>query len=145
MENTLYDDFSHRRKHIPGLAENRRAYEYHQSAVGAAGAIVSTPADMARFGHALYTGKLVSETSLVAMQQDIGAEKGGDHYGLGMRLWDDFGIRHIGHTGSLMGYRSILLYLPEYKVTLALSTHHSHYKWYDLVNGLMLEMADYYR
>lgn len=145
MEHTLYDDFSTRRKTIEGLAENRRAYEYHQSAVGAAGAIISTPADMARFGHALYTGKLVSEAALAMMQKDIGTQKGGDHYGLGMRLWDDFGIKHIGHTGSLMGYRSILMYLPEYEVTIALATHHSHYKWYDLVNGVMLEMADYYR
>lgn len=145
MENTLYDDFSTRRKHIEGLAENRRAYEYHQSAVGAAGAVISTPSDMARFGRALYNGKLVSEASLEEMQKDIGAEKGGDHYGLGMRLWDDFGIKHIGHTGALMGYRSILMYLPEYDITIALTTHHSHYNWYDLVNGVMLEMADYYR
>ena len=145
MENTLYDDFSTRRKPIEGLAENRRAYEYHQSAVGAAGAVISTPSDMARFGRALYNGKLVSEASLEEMQKDIGAEKGGDHYGLGMRLWDDFGIKHIGHTGALMGYRSILMYLPEYDITIALTTHHSHYNWYDLVNGVMLEMADYYR
>jgi D-alanyl-D-alanine carboxypeptidase len=145
LKNTLYDDFSTRRRHIDNLVENGRAYEYHQSAVGAAGAIVSTPSDMARFGHALYHGKLVSEASLKAMQEDIGFEKGGDHYGLGMRMWDDFGIKHIGHTGSLMGYRSILMYLPEYDLTLALATHHSHYRWYDLVNGVMLEMADYYR
>jgi len=79
------------------------------------------------------------------MQKDIGNQKGGDHYGLGMRLWDDFGIKHIGHTGALMGYRSILMYLPEYDITIALATHHSHYNWYDLVNGVMLEMADYYR
>lgn len=145
MENTLYDNFSNRRNPIEGLAENSRSYEYHQSAVGAAGAVISTPSDMARFGHALYTGKLVSETALLEMQKDFGAEKGGDHYGLGMRMWDDFGIRHIGHTGALMGYRSILMYLPEYDVTIALATHHSHYNWYDLVNGVMLEMADYYR
>jgi len=145
MENTLYDDFSTRRNPIEGLAENRRAYEYHHSAVGAAGAVISTPSDMARFGRALYTGKLVSKTSLEEMQKDIGNQKGGDHYGLGMRLWDDFGIKHIGHTGALMGYRSILMYLPEYDITIALATHHSHYNWYDLVNGVMLEMADYYR
>ncbi len=145
LKNTLYDDFSHRRKRIEKLAENRRAYEYHQSAVGAAGAIISTPSDMARFGHALYTGQLVSEASLEEMKKDVGFEKGGDHYGLGMRMWDDYGIQHIGHTGSLMGYRSILMYLPEYEVTLAIATHHSHYRWYDLVNEVMVEMADYYR
>ncbi len=145
LNQTLYDDFSDRRHRIDSLADNGRGYEYHLSAVGAAGAIVATPGDIARFGHALFTGKLVSDKGLEEMQKDLGYEKGGDHYGLGMRIWDDHGIRHIGHTGALMGYRSILMYLPEYETTIALSTHHSHYRWYDLVNNVLLEMADYYR
>jgi CubicO group peptidase (beta-lactamase class C family) len=145
LNQTTYDDSSDRRHPIDSLADNGRAYEYHLSAVGAAGAIVATPADVARFGHALYNGSLVSKPSLKIMQEDLGFEKGGDHYGLGMRMWDDHGIRHFGHTGALMGYRSILMYLPEYDTTIALSTHHSHYRWYDLVNDVMLEMADYYR
>ena len=145
LQQTIYDDFSTRRHKIDSLAENGRAYEYHQSAVGAAGAIVSTPSDIARFGYALYTGKLVSDTSLQEMIKDIGNAAGGDHYGLGMRLWDDNGILHMGHTGALMGYRAILMYLPEYGVTIALATNGQHYKWHDLVNGLMMEMADYYR
>lgn len=145
LNQTLYDDFSDRRHRIDSLADNGRGYEYHLSAVGAAGAIVATPSDVVRFGHALFTGKLVSEKGLEEMQKDLGYEKGGDHYGLGMRIWDDHGIRHIGHTGALMGYRSILMHLPEYETTIALSTHHSHYRWYDLVNNVLLEMADYYR
>lgn len=144
MSQSIYDDFSTRKKRIPQLAENSRAYEYHQSAVGAAGAIISTPADLARFGHALYTGKLVSEASLKEMTTDIASKLGGDHYGLGMRLWDDHGITHQGHSGLLMGYRTILMYLPEYKVTLAFATNHSIARWYDLVNGTLIEMADYY-
>jgi len=145
MKDTEYDDYSTRRKHIKGLAENSRAYEYHQSAVGAAGAIISTPSDVARFGHALYNGDIVGESSLRDMTTDWGSAMGGDQYGLGMRIWDDHGILHMGHSGLLMGYRSILLYLPQYKVTLALSANHSHHNWYDLVNGLLIEMADYYR
>ena len=103
MSQSIYDNFSTRKKRIPQLAENSRAYEYHQSAVGAAGAIISTPADLARFGHALYTGQLVSEASLKDMTTDIGVNVGGDHYGLGMRLWDDHGITHQGHSGLLNG------------------------------------------
>lgn len=79
------------------------------------------------------------------MIRDIGNSVGGDHYGLGMRLWDNNGIIHMGHTGALMGYRAILMYLPEYEVTIALTTNYRHYNWYYLVNGLMMEMADYYR
>lgn len=145
LNQTIYDDFSDRRHRIDSLADNGRAYEYHLSAVGAAGAIVATPADVARFGDALFNGRLVSARSLELMQEDLGFEQGGDHYGLGMRMWDDHGIRHLGHTGALMGYRSILMYLPEYETTIALSTHHTHYRWYDLVNEVLFEMADYYR
>ncbi|MCB0552958.1 MAG: beta-lactamase family protein [Phaeodactylibacter sp.] len=145
LKQTIYDDFSTRKNHIDSLAENARAYEYHLSAVGAAGSIVSTPSDVARFGHALYSGQLVSEASLQEMEQDIGASVGGDHYGLGMRLWDDHGIQHMGHTGSLMGYRSILMYLPEYQLTIAISANESVRNWNDVVNGLLMEMADYYR
>ncbi|MCB0617100.1 MAG: serine hydrolase, partial [Phaeodactylibacter sp.] len=79
------------------------------------------------------------------MTQDIGASVGGDHYGLGMRLWDDHGILHMGHTGSLMGYRSIIMYLPEYQATIAISANESVRNWNDVVNGLLMEMADYYR
>jgi CubicO group peptidase (beta-lactamase class C family) len=145
MTDTEYDDYSTRRNRVEGLAENSRAYEYHQSAVGAAGAIISTPSDVARFGYALYNGKLINEASLKDMTTDWGSAMGGDKYGLGTRIWDDHGILHVGHSGLLMGYRSILLYLPQYKVTLALSANHSHYNWYDLVNGVLLEMADYYQ
>jgi D-alanyl-D-alanine carboxypeptidase len=145
LEDTFHDDFSNRSNRIPGLAENARAYEYHLSAVGAAGSIVSTPSDLARFGHALYSGKLLSDASLQAMIQDIGGVHGGSHYGLGMRMWDTHGIPHLGHTGLLMGYRAILMYLPEYETTIALTTNDLHYKWKEVVNGLLLEMADYYR
>lgn len=145
LKQTIYDDFSNRKNHIDSLAENARAYEYHLSAVGAAGSIVSTPSDVARFGHALFSGQLVSQASLQEMVQDIGASVGGDHYGLGMRLWDDHGIQHMGHTGSLMGYRSILMYLPEYQATIAISANESVRNWNEVPNGLMMEMADYYR
>jgi CubicO group peptidase (beta-lactamase class C family) len=145
MLDSELDDYSTRKNRIPDLAENSRAYEYHQSSVGAAGAIISTPKDMALFGHALYNGKLVNEASLQEMTTDFGAACGGDHYGLGMRMWDDHGITHLGHSGLLMGYRSILFYMPEYKTTLAFTTNHSYSQWYSLVNTALIEMADYYQ
>lgn len=145
MMNSELDDYSTRKNRVKNLAENSRAYEYHQSSVGAAGAIISTPEDMARFGYALYNGKLVNESSLKEMTTDYGAPRGGDHYGLGMRMWDDHGITHLGHSGLLMGYRSIMLYMPEYKTTLAFTTNHSYSQWYSLVNTALIEIADYYQ
>ena len=53
------------------------------------------------------------------MITDYGFAVGGQHYGLGTRLWDDNGYIHHGHTGSLMDYRSILMYVPSKDVTIA--------------------------
>ncbi len=144
LENTLYDDFSNRIAHIPGLAENERAYEYHLSAVGAAGAIVSTPADVARFGRAVYGGSFLSPASLSQMTTDYGFAVGGDHYGLGTRLWDDHGIVHHGHTGALMDYRTILMYVPAKGLCIVLATNEPHSRWYDLVNGLLVDIVQFY-
>jgi len=144
LDHTLYDDFSTYADQIDSLARNGRSYEYHQSAVGAAGAIVSTPSDVARFGRALYGGEWLSDASVEAMLTDYGFAVGGDHYGLGTRLWDDNGYVHYGHTGALMDYRSILMYVPSKNVTIALTTNDTHPNWYDLVNGMLVKIASHY-
>lgn len=145
LENTLYDDFSDIAHPIPNLARNARSYEYHLSAVGAAGAIVATPSDIARFGKAVYGGGFLSPASMEAMITDYGFAVGGEHYGLGTRLWDDHNIIHHGHTGALMDYRTIVMYAPAYGVCIALATNEPHANWFDLVNGILVEVVNHYR
>lgn len=145
LEQTLFDDFSTNINRIDSLAQNDRAYEYHLTSVGAAGAMVATPADMARFGQAVFGGGFLSAASKTAMATDYGFALGGDHYGLGTRLWDDNGVVHYGHTGALMDYRSIIMYVPESNVTIALSTNNPHPNWFDLVNGVLVVVANHYR
>lgn len=144
LEQTLYDDFSNPANKIDNLAENIRAYEYHLSAVGAAGAIVSTPTDVAKFGLAVYGGGFLSPASLEQMTTDYGFAAGGDHYGLGTRLWDDHGIIHHGHTGALMDYRTILMYVPAKGICIVLATNDPHSRWFDLVNGLLVDIVQFY-
>jgi CubicO group peptidase (beta-lactamase class C family) len=145
LEKTLYDDFSHSLNRIDSLAPNTSAYAYRQSVVGAAGAIVSTPSDVARFGKALYGGQFVSPALVQQMTQDLGSAAGGDRYGLGTRLWNDLGIYHYGHTGALMDYRSILMYVPQYDLSISLATNDPHSNWFELVNGILEEVVNYYR
>lgn len=144
LDQTIYDDFSTRTNKIENLAENIRAYEYHLSAVGAAGAIVSTPTDVAKFGRAVYGGQFLGQASLEQMTADYGFAVGGDHYGLGTRLWDDHGIIHHGHTGALMDYRTILMYVPAKGICIALATNDPHSRWFDLVNGLLVDIVQFY-
>lgn len=83
------------------------------SADWAGGGLVSTGADLIRFQEALFTGKIVSDSTLVAMQQWI-PESYGMEYGYGLRrivfkelfpiLPDLTLIGHSGITGSFMYY-----------------------------------------
>lgn len=137
LENTVYDDFSLYNNRIENLAESERAYDYHLSAAGAAGAIVSTPSDVAKFGKALYGGDFVQPENVEKMLENIGATFGGSNYGLGTRIWNDLGIYHYGHTGSLMDYRNILMYVPEKSVAIAVHSNNNHENWIDVANQVL--------
>jgi len=83
------------------------------SADWAGGGLVSTGADLIRFQEALFSGKIVKESTLAAMQQWI-PETHGMKYGYGLRrivfkelfpiLPDLTLIGHSGSTGSFMYY-----------------------------------------
>lgn len=133
LTESFYDDFSGETRRIQDLAENTSSYRYHLSAACAAGAMVSTPRDVARFGRMVYGGRFLSPSSLAAMTRDLGGAVGGQAYGLGTRLWSRSGIPYHGHTGSLMNYRSILMYIPSRGVTVVLSAPGAHANWFTLV------------
>jgi len=133
LPNTFHDDASTEIARITGLAENHSSYRYHLSAVGAAGSIVSTPAEIARFGRLVYGGRFLGPASVTYMIQDLGGAVGGQAYGLGTRLWTRSGIPYHGHTGSLMNYRSILMYIPSKDLSVAIMTHDVHSNWFSLV------------
>jgi len=73
------------------------------------GGILSTAADLARFADGLFRGGLVSESTL---QQMVNFHPIGE-YGLGIASeFTTFG-ESFGHTGSILGYTSIMWYFPE--------------------------------
>ncbi len=86
------------------------------SAYGAAGALVSNAADLARFAEALFGGELLRPDSLRAMTTFVNTGEGGG-YGLGlMRLETPWGTAW-GHTGDLLGYEALMLYWPHRGIT----------------------------
>ena len=136
LANTFHDDSSSTLNPIPNLAVNASSYRYHASAAGAAGALVSTPTDMARFGRQVYGARFLSASSVTEMTRDLGGPLGGQAYGLGTRLWTRSGIPYHGHTGALMDYRSIVMYIPSSQVTIAMATHGVHANWFTLVYSI---------
>lgn len=136
LKATYFDNFSTSSNPIDGLALNQRSYEYHLTAAGPAGAIASTAADMAHFGRKLYGGNLLSAELTDQLSVNIGGKHNGPGYGLGTRIWNIGGISHHGHTGALLGYRNILMYVPEADLTISIHTNDVHSNWFTLVDAI---------
>ena len=85
-----------------------------ESSEGDAGGVVSTAADVARFGAALFRGRLLPPELLEQMvtPSRFGARNSG--YGLGVEITrPDYRTAVWGHGGLLPGFRSALQYLPQ--------------------------------
>ena len=136
LENSVYDNFSNASSPLPNLAFNSRSYQYHLTSACAAGAVAATPADVAVFGWNLYGGRFLSEDLTNRLSINFGAILGGQNYGYGTRIWTVGGIRHHGHTGNLMDYRNILMYIPGHDIAIAIHTHQPHAGWTALTNTL---------
>ena len=91
------------------------------------GAIVSNVADEARWGNALFGGRATSQATIDTMVNSIlpVPDEDGDYLGYGVfrttRIseTDTF----IGHNGMAVGYKSIMFYQPERKMTIAVLTN----------------------
>lgn len=93
---------------------------------GAAGAIVSTAGDLLDFGHALFYGRLVSDTALAAMTAEGPHHPRFSNYGLGIEIRrPDYQTTTWGHGGFLPGFRSALRYLPEEDLLVVVLTNDS--------------------
>jgi len=142
LEESVYDDFSGASNTIENLAFNSRSYEYHLSSACAAGAVAATASDVARFGWHLYGGRYVDTSLSGLMSENIGARLGGSNYGLGTRIWTVAGIPHHGHTGALMDYRNILMYIPSLDISIAMHTHQVHSGWFPLTDDVFEYVVD---
>ncbi|MFI9504824.1 serine hydrolase domain-containing protein [Nocardia sp. NPDC052566] len=79
------------------------------SVAGAAGAMISTGAELNQFFLALVGGRLLAPAQLAEMQRTVPAEEMGPgfQYGLGLaRMPSSCGRQVWGHGGSIFGYRT---------------------------------------
>jgi CubicO group peptidase (beta-lactamase class C family) len=110
--------------------EWRPVAETHPSLLFSAGAIVSTPNDLAKFIQALFDLKLTSQESLAAMKNLR------DGYGLGIGPFTFAGKTFYGHTGGADNYGAWLAYLPEEKLAVAYTTNAKVYPVVNIVTGI---------
>jgi D-alanyl-D-alanine carboxypeptidase len=103
-----------------------RMDETHMSVPGGAGAIVSTPADLAAFIEGLFDLKLVSKQTLDRMMKEK----------LAIQSFPLDGETFYGHGGSIDGFRSRVAYLPKEKLAIAWTSNGSVYPTQDLIGGV---------
>ncbi len=140
LKRTFLDDFSTPTVKLPDLAENTRAYEYHKTLASTAGAMVSTPKEVAKFLEGVYTTDFLTEASKTEMLSPSANNAG---YGLGTWFWTLENVPHYGHTGTLTGYKSIAFHIPSLDVTIAI--HANGYAspgatWWSLVDDIFYLM-----
>lgn len=86
-----------------------------------AGGIISTTNDLNLFFHALFSGKLITQSSLVQMKTIT------DGLGRGV-IQIPFGTKTgYGHTGGIEGFNSISIYFPEDKISYSLTSNGANY------------------
>ena len=94
------------------------------TAAGAAGAMVSNPADLAQWALALYATDRVVRPDLLAQMLDFRKR---DEYGLGTRTRIFNGRRAVGHGGSLRGYEDGVWYFPREGAVIVLLSNRGLY------------------
>jgi D-alanyl-D-alanine carboxypeptidase len=87
---------------------------------GAAGAIVSTAGDLATFAEALFGGRLLRQTTLHEMVAPGPHHPRNSNYGLGVTISSpDYRLTTWGHGGFTLGFISVLWYLPQHDLVVA--------------------------
>ena len=112
--------------------------------VGSAGAYVSTASDLARWGDALYGGRVLDQATLAAMT-DISQAQGFKApftprwiYGLGVEETTIAGQTAWGHRGHLDGFWSAMWYLPASHVTIVVT---ANAEWADPISAVTIALA----
>jgi D-alanyl-D-alanine carboxypeptidase len=100
---------------------NYRPTQSEATVVWAAGEVVGSVRNMARWCKALYGGDVVSADSLAQMEAYT-LHASGD-YGLGTRSRLYGTHRMFGHTGALRGFNGGMWYMPDLDITVAVMTN----------------------
>jgi D-alanyl-D-alanine carboxypeptidase len=111
------------------------------------GGIASNVADVAEWGSALFGGRATSKETLDAMLNSISSTPDVDGDYLGYGIWRSTKMssteKFIGHDGNAPGYRSVMFYQPEKKLTLVVLTNYHGADIYALARALYAAVPEF--
>jgi len=115
-----------------GYATNNGKYEealnWDMSWAGGAGALYSTLEDLDKWNNALYSGKVLSESSMKAALTVVQLKNGAKpqmNYGYGLITGNYRGLETIQHSGGLHGFLTQLEYFPKQKMTVVMYSNNA--------------------
>jgi D-alanyl-D-alanine carboxypeptidase len=111
------------------------------SAAWTAGGMVSTASDLARWADALYSGRVISSSSLEDMFTFRTGSDGGV-YGLGAFRYPYGSQRLYGHTGGLLGYSSWIFSAPDDSLSVSVLVNSFHSTIDNGLNRFALAILD---
>lgn len=134
---------------FPDAYTNISAFPF-QGIVSAAftgGALVSNASDLSEWGNALFTGQATSESTIDAMINSISSTPDDQGDFLGYGIWKSTKMSatetFIGHDGSAPGYRSVMFFQPEKKLTIVVMTNFYGADIYSIARALYAVLPDF--
>jgi D-alanyl-D-alanine carboxypeptidase len=109
------------------------------TATGAAGSVAASAPDLARWAWALYDGVVLPPGLTGLMIDDAEATRQLDPswpYGLGVQVLKVDGRTTYGHSGRLVGARSVIRWFPAEEVAIAIVTNQSRFD----LTGLLVDL-----
>jgi D-alanyl-D-alanine carboxypeptidase len=123
------------------------SFEGLVSAAYAGGGIVANVADLAKWGAALFGGRATSKETWRVMLNSIAEQpdEDGDYLGYGIFRTNRISATDvfIGHNGRAPGYRSLLFYQPDKKITIALLSNYAGADPYAVAKALYEALPDF--
>ncbi len=114
------------------------------TAAGAAGSIAASARDLARWARALYGGEVLTPELLDQMVGDADVTLTLDPpypYGLGVQVFEVNGRITYGHSGRLVGARSVVRWFPEEGIAIAVVSNQSRFDLTPLLVDLLAVVA----
>ncbi len=104
------------------------------------GGLVSNVGQLAQWGNALFGGRATRQSTIDLMMNSISStpDETGDYLGYG--IWTNHRISEtdyfVGHNGRAPGYRAVMFYQTDRKMTIAVMTNYYGIDPYDIAKAL---------
>ncbi|MGZ5245971.1 MAG: serine hydrolase domain-containing protein [Flavitalea sp.] len=134
---------------FPNAYTNISAFPF-QGIVSAAftgGGLISNASNLAEWGNALFTGKATSQSTIDAMVSSISSTPDDEGDFLGYGIWKSTKMSatetFLGHDGRAPGYRSVMFFQPEKKLTIVVMTNFYGADIYAIAKALYAALPDF--